>query len=230
MLLIGGLTWAQIEAPDSLARLFERDANFDIVIGRSFPVLTIQTDTFPLSPLLSGSARVGMAWRWGVGGKASKRWLITLSPLFLFEKATFRAASASVVPGVEVVSQVEYLWFKYRSGAMMLVAGLRFQKWDPQALFPRWWIEAGFWGAYRVGRSIKYIALQDNRVHKVRIEGNPHLAPAQGGAYTRIGRQWVFVETYYHLLPYFRPGTYGEAPGRKYPHMPRWEIGIGIAL
>lgn len=103
MLLVGGLAWTQIEAPDSLARLFERDMNFDIVVGRTFPVVMVLTDTFPLSPLLSGSARVGLSWRWGVGGERDKKWLLVLSPLLLLEKVTFRATGASVVPGVELV-------------------------------------------------------------------------------------------------------------------------------
>ncbi len=228
--LFASVVWAQIETPDTLARLFERDVNFDIVVGRSFPVVPVQTDTFPLSPLLSGSARVGLAWRWSVDGKAARRWILTLSSLFLFEKVTFRATSASVVPGIELVSQEEYLWLKYRSGAIMLTEGLRFQKWEPQALFPKWWGEVGVWGAYRIGRSMKYIARQDGRIQKVRIEGNPHLAPAQGGLYARVGRQWIFLEAYHHLLSYFRSGTYGEMPARAYPAMPRWEIGIGVAL
>ncbi len=230
IVLSGSVIWAQIEAPDSLARLFDRDVNFDIVVGRSFPVVPVQTDTFPLSPLLSGSARVGLAWRWSVDGKPARQWTLTLSTLFLFEKATFRATSASVVPGIELIPQEQYWWFKYRNGAVMLASGLRYQKWDAQALFPKWWVEAGFWGAYRIGRSMKYVAERDGRIQKVRIEGNPHLAPAQGGGYARIGRQWLFVEVYYHMLPYFRSGTYGERPVRSYPAMPRWEIGIGVAL
>lgn len=68
LLLLGGMVGAQVEMPDSLARLFDRDVNFDIVVGRSFPVVTGLTDTFPVVPLLSGSARVGISWRWGVGG------------------------------------------------------------------------------------------------------------------------------------------------------------------
>jgi hypothetical protein len=230
MLLVGGLAWTQIEAPDSLARLFERDMNFDIVVGRTFPVVTVLTDTFPLSPLLSGSARVGLSWRWGVGGERAKKWLLVLSPLLLLEKVTFRATGASVVPGVELVQQEKYFWFKYRSGALMLAGGIRFQRWEPQALFPRWWVEMGCWGAYRFGRSMKYVAEREGRMERVRIEGNPHLAPAQGGGYIRIGRQWAFVEAYYHLLSYFRAGTYGEAPARSYPAMPKWEVGIGVAL
>jgi len=103
LLLLGGLVGAQVEMPDSLARLFERDINFDIVVGRSFPVVTGLTDTFPVVPLLSGSSRVGISWRWGMGRKAGGRWLLTFSPLFLFEKITFRATGASVVPGVELV-------------------------------------------------------------------------------------------------------------------------------
>jgi len=230
LLLLGGLVGAQVEMPDSLARLFERDINFDIVVGRSFPVVTGLTDTFPVVPLLSGSTRVGISWRWGMGRKAGGRWLLTFSPLFLFEKITFRATSASVVPGVELVPEGQYFWLKYRSGAVMLMGGIRFQKWEERALFPKWWMEAGLWGSYRVGRSIKYVAEREGRVEKVRIEGNPHLAPMRGGLYARVGRQWAFVEAYYHLLPYFRSGTYGEAPPRAYPATPKWEVGLGVAL
>jgi hypothetical protein len=32
-------------------------------------------------------------------------------------------------------------------------------------------------GGYRVGRSMKYVAEREGRMEKVRIEGNPHLAP-----------------------------------------------------
>jgi len=112
----------------------------------------------------------------------------------------------------------------------MLMGGIRFQKWEERALFPKWWMEAGLWGSYRVGRSIKYVAEREGRVEKVRIEGNPHLAPMRGGLYARVGRQWAFVEAYYHLLPYFRSGTYGEAPPRAYPATPKWEVGLGVAL
>jgi len=222
--------WAQVEMADSLRAVLERDVRFDILVSRSFPVLLSSTDTFPLSPLLSGSARIGLSWRWGLGKQTSRRWFLTLAPLFLFEKATFRATSASVVPGLEVVSDAKYLWFKYRSGALMLQSGFRLQPADKQSLFPRWWIEAGLWAAYRIGRSLKYIVDREGRVERARVEGNPHLASSRGGFYARVGRQWLFLEGYYHLLAYFREGTYGEAPARRYPMMPRWEVGVGIAL
>jgi hypothetical protein len=230
ILLVGGLVWTQTEVLDSLTRLPELDEHFNIVVGRTFPVVTVLTDTFPLSPLLSGSARVGFSWRRGLEWKRDSKWQLVLSPLLLLEKATFRATGASVVPGVELVQQEKYFWFKYRSGALMLAGGIRFQRWKHPAASPRWWVEMGCWGAYRFGRSMKYVAEREGRVERVRIEGNPHLAPAQGGGYIRIGRQWAFVEAYYHLLPYFRPGTYGDAPARRYPAMPKWEVGIGVAI
>lgn len=88
------LLWAQSTLPDSLQALFEKDFQFDVVLARTFPVQPTSTDTFPLSPFLSGHVRVGIAWHWYLRGK----WAISVQPGFAWYRQAFRATSASKAP------------------------------------------------------------------------------------------------------------------------------------
>ncbi len=226
--LLVGLLWAQVPA-DSLRRLFEKDLAFDLVLERTFPVMRVLTDTFPLEPFLSGGVRVGGIWRWRFFEHKDQAMHGTTGFLWYFDKVTLRAASASVAPEVERAGET-YRWLKYRAGGPMLSLGIRWHKKTADDLFPRAWIDVGVWAAYWVGRSTKIIAIQEGRLAKIRLEGNPHLLPQQGGAYVRLGYQWLYLEAYYRLTRYFQRGTYGTAPSRSYPYRSRWEVGIGIAI
>lgn len=226
--LLIGLLWAQVPA-DSLRRLFEKDLAFDIVLERTFPVLQALTDTFPIAPFLSGGTRIGGVWRSRLVEKKDQALQLTLGALWDFDKLTLRATGANVAPEVELAGET-YRWLKYRAGGPLVSLGLRWHKKSAEDLFPRTWVEMGLWTAYWIGRSTKIVALQEGRLVKIRLENNPHLFPEQGGAYIRLGYQWLYVEAYYRATRYFQRGTYGTTPPRAYPQRPRWEVGIGIAL
>lgn len=217
--LFGALLWAQGSLPDSLQALFEKDFQFDLIVLRSFVVQPTSTDTFPLSPFLSGHVRIGVAWHWYLRGK----WAIAVQPGFAWYRQVFRATSASKVPQAEVMPE-GYRWLKYRLGAVSLQAGLRFSDRRAGQLFPRYWVEVGGWLQRRIGSSLKYVAYRGQTLERTRWEGNTPLSVWQGGPYLALGRQWLGLTLYYHGLPLYAPGT-SIAPAA-----PRWEAGFLVAL
>lgn len=219
------LVWAQPVLPDSLRELFEKDFAFDLVITRSFPVVPTLTDTYPLSPFLSGHWRVGLAWHIRVYQSLG----MSVQGGYAWYRHVLRATSASKAPYVESLPE-GYRWLKYRQGAFFLQSGLHWRREKPGELFPRYWIELGGWLQRRVGRSLKYVAVREGRTEKVRWEGVSPFTPWQGGAYLQIGRQWFGVSAYYHLLSIFPRHLSPTEPVRSYPAFSSWEVGILISL
>lgn len=217
--LLTALLWAQTTLPDSLQALFEKDFQFDIVVARTFAVQLVSTDTFPLSPFLSGHVRVGIAWHWYLRGK----WAVSVQPGFSWYRQVFRATSASKVPQAELMPE-GYRWLKYRLGAVSLQAALRFSDRRSGQLFPRYWVEVGGWLQRRVGSSLKYVAARGEILERTRWEWSTPLSPWQGGPYLALGRQWLGLSLYYHGLPLYRAGT-AVAPAA-----PRWEVGFLVAI
>ena len=213
------LLWAQSPLPDSLHALFEKDFQFDVVVARTFALQSTSTDTFPLSPFLSGHMRVGIAWHWYLRGK----WAISVQPGFAWYRQVFRATSASKVPQAELMPE-GYRWLKYRLGAVSLQTGLRFSDRRAGQLFPRYWVEVGGWVQRRMGSSLKYVALRGETLERTRWEGSTPLSLWQGGPYFALGRQWLGLHACYHGLPLYVPGTAVASAA------PRWEVGFLVAL
>ncbi|GIV23938.1 MAG: hypothetical protein N3A68_05330 [Bacteroidia bacterium] len=221
---IGAIGWTQ-GVSDSLQRLFAKDHAFDIVVLRSFPLQTAISDTFPVVPLLSGHVRMGAAWQWhvwrsvGVGVQAGWAW----------GREVLRATSASTAPYADSMP-AGYRWLRYRFGAVYVQGSFRWERRRSDDIFPQYWIEIGGWAQRHIASSLKYVAHRHGRVERVRWDGVSVFSPWQGGLYASFGRQWIGLCAYYHLLPLYRRGTYGEAPPRSYPSAPRWEIGFLLAL
>lgn len=227
--LLWVVSWAGLPAQpvfsDSLRQLFQRDFTFDIVIGRTFPVLTTLTDTFPLVPLLSGHIRLGVSWHF----RLRRGWQVALQPGYVWGRQLLRATTASVAPYAELMPQ-GYRVLKYRFGAVYLQTALRWERLYAGELFPRFWVEGGGWLQRQVGSSLKYVAVREGRTERVRWEGVSLFHPWQGGAYLAFGRQWIGATVYYHLLPVFRRGMYEGTVSHPYPSYPRWEVGFLVAL
>lgn len=218
------IVWAQPVLPDSLRELFEKDFAFDLVVTRSFPVVPALTDTYPVAPFLSGHWRAGLAWH----ARLYRSLGITIQGGYAWYRHVLRATSASEAPYAETLPE-GYRWLKYRQGSLFLQGGLHWRRERQGELFPRYWIELGGWIQRQVGSSLKYVAVREGRTEKVRWEGIPVFAPWHGGAYLQIGRQWIGVNGYYHLLPIF-PRRPPPSEPRAYPAFSRWEVGILVSL
>lgn len=217
--------YAQVSPPDSLRELFEKDFLFDIVFERSFPVVPTLTDTYPVTPFLSGHWRVGVVWHW----RLYHNFHLAFQPGISWYKHTLRATSASTAPYAEDLPD-GYRWLKYRAGYAFFRAGLYWRKQYEKDIFPRYWVEVGGWFQRRIGGSIKYIAERDGFIERVRWERLQSFAPWQGGGYVMLGRQWLGISAYYHLLPIFPTQRAGRQHLRPFPAFSRWEVGFLFAI
>ncbi|MCS7189617.1 MAG: hypothetical protein RMJ66_07110 [Bacteroidia bacterium] len=217
--------WGQSELSDSLRQLFQKDFGFDIVLVRSFPVQITISDTFPIVPLLSGHMRLGVAWQW----RFWRVWGLCLQPSFSWYRQVLRATTASVAPYAEQMPQ-GYRWLKYRFGAVALHLGVRWQRHLVGELFPRYKVEVGGWLQRHIGSSLKYVAVRETHIERVRWENVSLFHPWQGGAYLIIGRQWLGATIYYNFLSLFPSGLHGGPHGRPYPRLSPWEVGFMISL
>lgn len=221
LLLCPLLIGAQSLPPDSLQALFEKDFTFDIVAHRSFPYVGMPTDTYPVVPFLSGHVRLGLSWYWRIYRSIR----LVAQPGFAWYRQAFEATSASDIPYADQMPQ-GYRSLKYRMGALYLQAAIRWQKERKSSPFPKYWVEVGGWLQRRLGQSLKYIAVREGRVEKVRWEGVSLFSPWQGGAYLVLGWQWLGANLYYHMLP-LHPSPQGGPP---FPKPPRIELGFTLSL
>lgn len=211
---------------DSLRQLFEKDFAFDFVISRSFPVIPVLSDTYPIAPFLSGHWRVGLSWHWHL----YQSFGVSLQGGFAWYKHVLRATSASTAPYADDLPE-GYRWLKYRLGTFFLQGGPHWRRKREEDIFPRYWIEVGGWLQRRIGNSLKYIVMREGQTKRVRWEGIPLFTPWQGGMYLTIGRQWLGLSAYYHLLPLFPKGPISSEPTlRFFPSFSRWEVGFLISI
>lgn len=225
LFLVAACIYGQPALPDSLKELFEKDFAFDIVVVRSFPIEPTLTDTYPLSPFLSGHWRIGVAWH----ARLYKALGLTVQGGYSWYRHVLRATTASVAPYANLMPD-GYRWLKLRQGGIYLQSGLHWRKERQGDLFPRFWIEAGGWAQRQVGSSLKYVALREGRTEKVRWDIPRIFAPWQAGAYLQVGRQWLGASVFYHLLPIFPTGRHPSDPSRGYPAFSRWEVGFLISI
>ncbi|MCS6896045.1 MAG: hypothetical protein NZZ60_07885 [Bacteroidia bacterium] len=214
---------AQPALPDSLRQLFEKDFTFDVIISRSFPFVPTLSDTYPISPFLSGHWRLGVAWH----ARLYKSTGLTFQVGYASYRHVLRATSASIAPYADQMPE-GYRWLKYRQGNMYAQMGLHWRTLRQGEFFPRYWVELGTWGQRQIGSSIKYIAVREGRTEKVRWEGYEVFAPWQAGLYLQIGRQWLAINALYHLLPIFLRRNDGA--DTRTPVFSRWEVGFLVAL
>ncbi|MCX8112553.1 MAG: hypothetical protein N3E49_05075 [Bacteroidia bacterium] len=217
--------WAQPTVPDSLRELFEKDFAFDLVIGRSFPLVPTLTDTYPIVPLLSGHWRIGIAWHL----RFYRLLGLTVQSGYAWYKHVLRATTASTAPYVDLLPD-GYRWLRYRQGAIFLQGGLHWRQERQGEFFPRYWIEIGGWLQRQVGTSLKYVAVRGERTERVRWEGLRLFSPWQGGLYFMIGRQLLGLSAYYHLFPLFPKEQVGTIAPRRFPGFSRWEVGFLVSL
>ncbi|MEN2993487.1 MAG: hypothetical protein ABDH91_08045 [Bacteroidia bacterium] len=221
-LLWVGLAYGQIGESDSLRRLFEKDFSFDIVFNRTFPIITVVSDTHPISAILSGHFRLGLRWHW----RLWRGWHFTVQPGFTWSRQVFRATSASRVPYADLMPE-GYRWLRYRMGAVSLQAGIHWRRKVPTDLLPRFWIEVGGWLQRVIGSSLKYVAERNGITEKNRWEGLTLFTPWQAGVYASAGRRWFGITAYYYLLPLFPTEPVGD---RYFPRTPAWEVGFCLSL
>ncbi|MEN3041076.1 MAG: hypothetical protein ABDH66_06025 [Bacteroidia bacterium] len=203
--------------------MFEKDFTFDLIISRSFPFIPTLSDTYPISPFLSGHWRFGVAWHTRLYKKVG----LSLQTGYASYRHVLRATSASNAPYAEKMPE-GYRWLKYRQGNIFLQGGLHWRTFLQGEFFPRYWIEIGGWVQRQIGSSIKYIAVREGRTEKVRWEGYNVFFPWQAGLYLQIGRQWLGVNAFYHLLPIF--AQRGVESNSKQPSFSRWEVGFLVSL
>lgn len=219
------LLHAQPTLPDSLRELFEKDFAFDIVVWRSFPVEPVLTDTYPISPFLSGHWRLGIAWH----ARLYRVLGITVQGGYAWYRHVLRATTASTAPYANLMPE-GYRWLKLRQGSVFLQGGFHWRKEVQREVFPRFWLEVGGWVQRRIGSSLKYTAVREGRTERVRWDLPQIFAPWQGGVYLQVGRKWIGASALYHLLPIFPSGKLPSDPNRAYPSFSRWEVGFLVSL
>lgn len=220
-----GILWAQPSLPDSVRQLFEKDFAFDLVIGRTFPVIPTLSDTYPIVPLLSGHFRMGIAWHVNLYRALG----VSVQGGYAFYRHVLRATTASSAPYADLMPE-GYRWLKYRQGAVFLQTGIHWRRELQGEFFPRYWAELGGWIQREVGKSLKYVAVREGRSEKVRWDDVSPFLPWQGGLYLQVGRQLLGLSVYYHFLPIFPKGLTNTTPPRPYPQFRRWEVGFLLSL